>query len=112
MTAETGAAPASAPCRCGEARGQAAIEQALMRAFWQALEGEGLSVMAALEAASRAIGRLYGQIAAAHGPGTACRCGWVPDAETDLIVLEAHLAAALLQPPMPDLARLEPAGRG
>ncbi|MCJ2008339.1 hypothetical protein MKK70_02065 [Methylobacterium sp. E-041] len=97
-------------CRCDETRGQAAVEQALTRAFWHALDGQGLSVMAALEAASRTIGVLYGQIAAAHGAGTTCTCGWVPDPDTDLIVLEAHLAAALLQPRAPDLARMEAAG--
>lgn len=101
----------SSRCRCDETRGQAAIEQALTRAFWHALDGQGLSVMAALEAAARTIGGLYGQIAAAHGPGTTCACGWVPDPDTDLIVLEAHLAAALLQPRAPDLARMEAAGR-
>ena len=102
--------PESARCRCDEARGQAAIEQALTRAFWQALDGQGLPVMAALEAASRAVGTLYGQIAAAHGAGTTCRCGWVPDPDGDLIMLEAHLAAALLQPRAPDLARMDVAG--
>ncbi|TXM92142.1 hypothetical protein, partial [Methylobacterium sp. WL116] len=76
-------------CRCDESRGQAAVEQALTRAFWHDLDGQGLSVMAALEAASRTIGVLYGQIAAAHGAGTTCTCGWVPDPDTDLIVLEA-----------------------
>ena len=101
----------SSRCRCDETCGQAAIEQALARAFWQVLDGQGLSVMAALEAAARTIGGLYGQIAAAHGPGTKCACGWVPDPDADLIVLEAHLAAALLQPGAPDLARMEAAGR-
>ena len=102
--------PESQRCRCDETRGQASIEQALTRAFWQALDGQGLPVMAALEAASRTVGALYGQIAAAHGAGTACACGWVPDPDGDLIVLEAHLAAALLQPRAPDLARMEAAG--
>ncbi|TXM67428.1 MULTISPECIES: hypothetical protein [unclassified Methylobacterium] len=102
--------PESQSCRCDETRGQAAIEQALARAFWQALDGQGLPVMAALEAASRTVGALYGQIAAAHGAGTTCACGWVPDPDGDLIVLEAHLAAAILQPRAPDLARMEAAG--
>ena len=102
--------PESGRCRCDEARGQAAIAQALMRAFWQALDGQGLSAMAALEAAARTVGALYGQIAAAHGPGATCSCGWVPDPDGDLIMLEAHLAAALLQPRAPDLVRMEAAG--
>lgn len=96
---------------CEEARGQAALEQALVRAFWQGLDGQSLSVMAALEAAARTIGTLYGQIAAAHGTEAPCGCGWMPDPESDLIVLEAHLAAALMSPHRPDLARMEAAGR-
>ena len=98
-------------CLCEEARGQAALEQALTRAFWHGLDGQSLSVRAALKAAARTIGTLYGQIAAAHGGGTAYGCGWVPDPESDLIVLEAHLAAALMKPRIADLARMEAAGR-
>lgn len=98
-------------CRCDETRGQAAIEQALTRAFWTGMDGQSLSVMAALEAAARTIGVIYGQIAAAHGPDTTCACGWVPEPDADLIVLEAHLAAALMRPRGPDLARMEAAGR-
>lgn len=98
-------------CRCGEARGQAAIEEAMTRAFWAGLDGQSLSVMAALEAAARTVGLLYARIAAAHGPDATCTCGWEPDPETDLIVLEAHLAAALMRPAAPDLARMEAAGR-
>ncbi|WP_375455939.1 hypothetical protein [uncultured Methylobacterium sp.] len=103
--------PAAPTCGCDEARGQAAIEQAVIRAFERSLDGQGLSVMAALEAAARAVGTLYGRIAAAHGPGSPCACGWVPDPDAELIVLEAHLAAALMRPRRFDLAGMEAAGR-
>ena len=67
--------------------------------------------MQALEVAARALGVLYRQMADGHdGPG-GCACGWEPDPDGDLIVLEANLAAALLHPPSADLARMEPLGR-
>ncbi|WP_375464074.1 hypothetical protein [uncultured Methylobacterium sp.] len=98
-------------CRCDETRGQVAVEQAVTQAFWRGLDGQTLSVMAALEAAVRAVGSLYGQIAEAHGAGSTCACGWVPDPEGDLIVLEACLAAALMRSRTVGLARMAVAGR-
>jgi hypothetical protein len=66
--------------------------------------------MQALEVAARTLGVLYRQIAQAHeGPG-GCGCGWEPDPDCDLIVLEANLAAALLQPPQADLIHMPVAG--
>ncbi|WP_336489320.1 hypothetical protein [Methylobacterium nigriterrae] len=98
-------------CGLEDERRQAALEQALIRAFWQSLGGHPLPVMTALEAAARAVGLLYGQVSQAHaGPG-GCRCGWVPDPDRDLIMLEANLAAALLQPVPPRLARMRVAGQ-
>jgi hypothetical protein len=92
-------------------RHQAALEQALIRAFWQSIGRHPLPVMTALETAARVVGTLYGQVAQAHeGPG-GCRCGWMPDPDCDLIVLEANLAAALLQLAPPSLARMQVAGQ-
>lgn len=78
-------------------RREASLERALIRAFWHAVQNEPMPVMAALEAAARALGTLYRETAAAHGPGGSCGCGWQPDPEADLIVLEAMLAAAAAQ---------------
>ena len=95
---------------CDEAA-EAALDEALRRAFWQSLHRGALPPMLALEVAARAVGALYRQMADGHeGPG-GCACGWEPDPDGDLIVLEANLAAALLQPPSADLARMEPLGR-
>lgn len=90
---------------------EASLDEALQRAFWQSLHRGALPPMQALQVAARALGALYRQMADGHeGPG-GCACGWVPDPDGDLIVLEANLAAALLQPPSADLARMEPLGR-
>lgn len=99
-----------------ERHGQGRLEQALTRAFWQAMHGQPMPVMAALEAAARTVGALYRQAAAAHGPAPTgshprCGCGWHPDPDADLVVLEAMLAAAALQPPVEDLAGMAVAGR-
>lgn len=94
-----------------EARDEAAMENALARAFWRGLSERPMPPMAALEIAARVVGTLYRQIAAAHEGPHACGCGWHPEPDTDLIMLEAHLAAALLGPPKPDLARMPAAGR-
>ena len=87
------------------------LEQALTRAFWRAVQQQPMPVMDALEAAARAVGALYRQAAAAHGPSGSCGCGWQPDPEADLIVLEAMLAAAMKEKPRHDLAAMEVAGR-
>lgn len=94
-----------------ERHGQAALEQALIRSFWHALQHQPLPAMAALEAAARTVGTLYRQIAAAHGAQGCCACGWEPEPGTDLLMLEAALAAALMQGPVEDLARMPVAGR-
>ncbi|SFV15624.1 hypothetical protein SAMN02799631_06169 [Methylobacterium sp. 174MFSha1.1] len=94
-----------------EARGQAALEQALTLAFWDALERGPLPPMAALEAAARTVGTLYRQIASLHGPTPRCGCGWQPEPDEDLIRLEAMLAAALIERSRPSLADLPVQGR-
>ncbi len=95
-----------------ESAAQAALERALTVAFWQVIQRRPMPAMAALEAAARTVGTLYRQVAAAHGPHGTCACGWEPDPEADLIVLEAMLAAGLmLQPAQADLAAMVPAGR-
>ncbi|GEP03538.1 hypothetical protein MOX02_15760 [Methylobacterium oxalidis] len=105
-------ARAAAPCCAEEERRLSKLEQTLMRAFWQSLGDDPLPPMAALEAAARIVGTLYAQVARAHEGPNACRCGWEPDPDGDLIVLEANLAAALLAPERgPDLARMPAAGR-
>ncbi|GJE81496.1 hypothetical protein [Methylorubrum thiocyanatum] len=101
----------TAPPDAAERHAQGTLERALTLAFWQALQREPMHVMAALEAAARTVGALYRQVAAAHGPNGHCTCGWEPDPETDLIVLEAMLAAALSHPARHDLADMVPAGR-
>lgn len=94
-----------------EQRSQASLERALACAFWRAVNQEPMPVMAALEAAARAVGLLYRQAAAAHGPNGCCGCGWEPDPESDLIVLEAMLAAAAQDAPRHDLEKMPVAGR-
>lgn len=94
-----------------ERRTQALLERALTCAFRRTVQQEPMPVMAALEAAARAVGALYKQAAATHGPGGCCGCGWEPDPEADLIVLEAMLAAAAKPAPRTDLAAMQPAGR-
>ncbi|ACB78943.1 conserved hypothetical protein [Methylorubrum populi BJ001] len=101
----------TAPPDAAERHAQGTLERALTLAFWQALQREPMHVMAALEAAARTVGALYRQVAAAHGPDGHCTCGWEPDPEADLIVLEAMLAAALSHPARHDLADMVPAGR-
>lgn len=107
MSAGLGTPPSDA----AERHAQGMLERALTVAFWQALQREPMHVMAALEAAARTVGTLYRQVAAAHGPDGHCACGWEPDLETDLIVLEAMLAAALAHPPRRELADMVPVGR-
>lgn len=95
-----------------ESKAQTALERALTVAFWQAIQHRPMAAMAALECAARTVGALYRQVAAAHGPHGTCPCGWEPDPEADLIVLEAMLAAGLTHPPAAaDLANMVPAGR-
>lgn len=94
-----------------DARDREALEQALAKAFWRGLAERPMPPMAALEIAARVVGTLYRQVAAAHRGPQACGCGWGPEPDADLIVLEANLAAALLGPPHADLARMPAAGR-
>lgn len=105
------AALVTAPPDAAERHAQGTVERALTVAFWQALQREPMHVMADLEAAARTVGALYRQAAAMHGPGGSCGCGWEPDPDCDLIVLEAMLAAALSRPARTDLAEMVPAGR-
>lgn len=92
------------------ARNQEAMELALTKAFWRGLADRPMPPMAALEIAARVVGALYRQVADAHQGPHACGCGWEPEPDGDLIVLEANLAAALLGPPRRDLARMPAAG--
>jgi hypothetical protein len=106
------AAPSEAGPACAEGPSpEAHLDEALRRAFWQSLNRAPLPAMAALEVAARVVGALYRQVAQAHEGPQGCRCGWELDPDCDLIVLEANLAAALMQPPGPDLARMTPLGR-
>ncbi|ACA18857.1 conserved hypothetical protein [Methylobacterium sp. 4-46] len=86
------------------------VARALARAFWQTLERNPMPPMAALEAAAGAVGDLYRQVAALHGDRPVCGCGWRPDAEEDLVRLEAALAGAPAEGALPDLAALPAAG--
>lgn len=101
---------ASAPADCPHQR-ESSLEQALTAAFWRAVRNDPLPIMAALEAAARALGSLYRMTAEAHGPGSVCGCGWQPDPEADLIVLEAMLAASATRAPVDDLSNMTIAGR-
>ena len=97
---------------CAEtAAAEAALEEALRRAFWQSLHRGPLPPMRALQMAAQVVGTLYRQMADGHEGPAACACGWEPEPDGDLIVLEANLAAAILQPPGRDLARMVAAGR-
>lgn len=90
---------------------EAALDEALRRAFWQSLHRVPLPPMLALQVAARVVGILYREMANGHDGPNACTCGWEPDPDGDLIVLEANLAAAIMQPPGRDLARMETVGR-
>jgi len=107
--------PAISPARRAaheaEARHRERIERALTQAFWRGLSEHPMEPMVALEAAAATVGALYRQVAAGHRGPNGCPCGWEPEPDSDLIVLEATLAAALLGPPKPDLARMPAAGR-
>lgn len=103
--------PLPAPPAAAERAAQTTLERALTVAFWQAIGRQPIPAMAALEAAARTVGALYRQVAAAHGPNGHCTCGWEPDPEADLLVLEAMLAAGLAHSPVEDLAAMVPAGR-
>jgi hypothetical protein len=104
--------PTQAAPSCAEVRSpEDHLDEALRRAFWQSLNRAPLPAMSALEVAARVVGALYRQVAEAHEGANGCRCGWEPDPDCDLIVLEANLAAALMQPPQPDLARMVALGR-
>ena len=93
-----------------ERQRRSSLERAVTRAFWQAVQQEPMPVMAALEAVARAVGALYRDAAAAHGPGGCCGCGWRPDPETDLMILEAMLADGIEAAPSDDLGRMTVAG--
>ncbi|KQP61658.1 hypothetical protein ASG40_04270 [Methylobacterium sp. Leaf399] len=98
------------PCAAAAAT-RADLDEAIRRAFWTVLHRGPLPPMDALQVAARTIGTLYRQMAQAHdGPG-GCACGWEPDPDGDLVVLEAQLAAALLQPPSQDLAQMATMGQ-
>jgi hypothetical protein len=100
-----------APHACAEAASaEDTMDESLRRAFWQSLNRAPLPAMQALETAARTLGALYRQVARAHEQPGGCGCGWEPDPDCDLIVLEANLAAALLHPPQPDLLRMPAAG--
>ena len=87
------------------------LEHALTAAFWRAVRNDPMPIMAALEAAARALGTLYRLTAEAHGPSGPCGCGWQPDPEADLIVLEAMLTASATKPRVEDLANMTVVGR-
>ena len=98
---------------------QTVLERELAHAFWRAVSTEPMPIMATLEAAARTVGDLYRRAARAHAVDGACGCGWQPEPDTDLIVLEAMLAAAVLRADAddaagrdrPDLAGMTVAGR-
>lgn len=102
---------ASSRRMCDEEAAEAVLDEALRRAFWQSLHRGPLPPMLALQVAARAVGALYRQMADGHEGPSRCACGWEPEPDGDLIVLEANLAAALLQPLCSDLAQLKPLGR-
>lgn len=87
------------------------LRQALMTAFCDVLHGSRLPPMAVLSMAAEALGSVYREVSDAHCGDHACPCGWQPNPQADIAMLQAALAMTAQILREPDLRRMRMAGR-
>jgi hypothetical protein len=95
-----------------EQAARVALYRAAMTTFCDVLQASTLPPMTVMALAAEAVGAVYRDVAAAHGPEGECCCGWRPRNESDIKALQAALAAtARPARPVFDLTSLEAMGR-
>jgi len=95
-----------------ERAARSALYRAAMTAFCDVLHAGTLPPMTVMALAAEAVGAVYRDVAAAHGPEGECCCGWHPRTQRDIQALQAALVAvAVSARPAFDLAGLEAMGR-
>jgi len=87
------------------------LRQALMAAFCDVLHGSRLPPMAVLRMTAEALGSVYREVSDAHRGDHACPCGWQPNPQADIALLQAALAMTAQILREPDLRRMPIAGR-
>jgi len=95
---------------CGDLDTELELANALMKSFCQALQQQNVTPMQVLQMMARALGGIYCEVAAQHQDG-ACPCGWRPDEEADLRMLQQAVDAGMSSPPQKDLRSMPVAGR-
>ena len=84
------------------------MRQAVLCAFCHIIQTTGLRPMEVLALAATAVGSIYRDVATAHLCSDSCPCGWQPQPEADIELLQRLLAEAS---PKPDLRWLTVVGR-
>ena len=95
---------------CGDLDAELEVANALMRSFCRALEQSNVTPMHVLQMMARALGGIYSEVAAQHLDGS-CPCGWQPDEQADLRMLQKAVDAGISSPPQRDLMSMPVAGR-
>ena len=88
---------------------QAHIRATIMNEFCDMLNKTGLSPMALMRLAAKAVGSVYREVADAHSGPNPCPCGWCPH-EGDVEVLGMALMTACEQRRAHDLQQMRIAG--
>ncbi|WP_291975905.1 MULTISPECIES: hypothetical protein [unclassified Chelatococcus] len=87
------------------------LRQAVMAAFCNVLHGSRLPPMTVLSMAAEALGSVYREIHDAHRGDNACPCGWQPDPQADIAMLQKALVMTAQRSSDPDLRQMQIAGR-
>ena len=88
-----------------------ALHNAMLAAFCNAMRETHLPPMMVMSLAAAAVGSVYNEVAGAHRGRDACPCGWWPDRQADVRVLQAALAKETQVLPLSDLRIAQVAGR-
>ena len=89
---------------------QAEMRRSIVAAFCKAINEGGFPPMTVMGLAATAIGSIYREVADQHRSGGSCPCGWQPDPDADLELLQAALAIAMQASSLPDLRVVQVAG--
>lgn len=93
--------------------GYAAIRAALLASYCNTLSATRLDPLDALGLVVRALGSIYAEVAEAHFRPGGCPCGWQPDPQADIALMQRLLAAGAAgehRSPHGDLGAMPPAG--
>lgn len=87
------------------------FHQTIMSSLNRVLQGTELPTLTALALAAEAVGTVYREMAEAHRNDPDCPCGWRPDPETDIEIMQRAMERVTYVAAKPDLVSMQPAGK-